>query len=76
MKFQLLIKTKIRTNKEISCLKRDSDVVFIMLINVKMPTIFDILKVMSRINCVLSCVEHEKCFTTPEPELLNSLHAC
>ena len=33
-KFQLLIKTKILTNIEVSC----SDV-FIMLINVKMPTI-------------------------------------
>ena len=31
-----------------------SDVVFIMLINVKMPTIVDILTFMSRINFVLS----------------------
>ena len=31
-----------------------SDVVFIMLINVKMPTIFGILTFMSRINFVLS----------------------
>ena len=29
-----------------------------MLINVKMPTIVGILKFMSRINFVLSCVEH------------------
>ena len=35
-KAQLLIKTKIRKNEEVSYL---SDVVFIMLINVKMPTI-------------------------------------
>ena len=31
-----------------------ADVVFIMLINVKMPTIVDILTFMSRINFVLS----------------------
>ena len=37
-----------------------SDVVFIMLINVKMPTIVGILTFMSRINFVLSRVEHEK----------------
>ena len=37
-KFQLLIKTKILTNEEISYLSL-SDVAFIMLINVKMPTI-------------------------------------
>ena len=34
-KFQLLIKANIPTNEDVSC----SDVVFIMLINVKMPTI-------------------------------------
>ena len=39
-----------------------SDVVFIMLINVKMPTSVGILIFMSRINFVLSCVEHEKGF--------------
>ena len=32
-----------------------SDVVFIMLINVKMPTIVGISSFMSRINLVLSC---------------------
>ena len=37
-KFQLLIKTKIATNKEVSCFSL-SDVVFIMLMNTKMPTI-------------------------------------
>ena len=41
-----------------------SDVVFIMLINVKMPTIVSILTFMSRINIVLSCVEYEKSFIT------------
>ena len=52
MKFQLLIKTKIPTNKEVSRFK--SLVVFIMLTNVKMPTIVGILTFMSRINFVLS----------------------
>ena len=41
-----------------------SDVVFIMLINVKMPTIVGILIFMSRINYVLSRDEHEKSFIT------------
>ena len=42
--------------------------VFILLINVKMPTItiVGILKFISRINFVLSRVEQEKSFTTPE----------
>ena len=39
-----------------------SDAVFIMLINVKMPTIVGILTFMSRINFVLSWVELEKSF--------------
>ena len=41
-----------------------------MLINVKMPTIVGILAFMSRINCVLSRVEHEKSFITSGPGLL------
>ena len=45
-----------------------SDVVFIMLINVKMPTIVGILTFMSRINFVLSRVEHGKSFITSTPE--------
>ena len=54
-KFQLLIKTKIQTNEEVSCLNLSlSDVVFIMVINVKMPTIVGILTFMSRINFMLS----------------------
>ena len=44
-----------------------SAVVFIMLINVKMPTIFGILTFMSRIDFVLSRVEHEKSFITSRP---------
>ena len=49
-KFQLLIKTKIMTNEEVSCF----NAVFIMLINIKMPTNVGILTFMSRINFVLS----------------------
>ena len=47
-----------------------SDAVFILLINVKMPTIVGILTFMSRINFVLSWVEHEKCFITSGPDTL------
>ena len=39
-----------------------------MLINVKMPTIIDILAFMRWINFVLSCVEHENCFITSGPD--------
>ena len=44
-----------------------SDVVLIMLINVKMPTIVGILTLTSRINFVLSRVEHGKSFITLGP---------
>ena len=44
-----------------------SDVVFIMLINVKMPTFVGILTFMSRINFVLCWVEHGKSFITFGP---------
>ena len=46
-------KTKIPTNEEVPVLSL-SDVLFIMLINVKMPTIVGILTFMSRIHFVLS----------------------
>ena len=46
-----------------------SDAVFIMLIYVKMPTIVGILTFMSRINFVLSRVEHEKSSITLGPVL-------
>ena len=52
-KFQLLLKTKIRQMKKFLALSI-SDVVYIMLINVKMPTIVGILTFMSRIDFVLS----------------------
>ena len=45
-----------------------SDVVFIMLINVKMPTIVDILTFIRRINFVLGLVEHGKSFITLGPD--------
>ena len=57
-KFQLLIKTKIQTTEEVSFSL--SDVVFIMLINVKMPTIVGTLTFISRINFMLNWVEHGK----------------
>ena len=49
-KFQLLIKTKILTTEEVIFALSLSDVVFIMLIDVKMPTFVGILTFMSRIN--------------------------
>ena len=47
-----------------------SAVVFIMLINIKMPTIVGILIFMSMINFVLSWVEYEKSFITSGTGLL------
>ena len=44
-----------------------SVVVFIMLINAKMPTIIGIQTLMSMIDFVLSWVEHEKSFITTGP---------
>ena len=52
-KFQLLIKLQHRQIKKFLALSL-SDVVFIMVINVKMPTIVGILTFMSRINFMLS----------------------
>ena len=60
--------TEIPTNRMLLAFSL-SDVAFIMLINVKMPTIVGILTFMSMINFVLSRVEHRKCFITSEPEL-------
>ena len=61
----LLIKTKIPTNEKFLALSL-SDVVLIMLINVKMTTIVGILTFMNRINFVLSSVEHGKKFKNLE----------
>ena len=59
MKFQLLKKNKSAENKELLTYKL-SDVVIILLINVKMPTIVGILTFMSMINFMHCRVEHEK----------------
>ena len=58
-KIQLRTKTKIQQNKIFLTFKL-SDVVLIMLVIAKMPTIVDILTVMSRLKFVLSGVEYEK----------------
>ena len=60
MKFQLLIKAKILNlkDKDFSCFKL-SDVVVIILMNVKMPTVL-----VSTIIFILSRVEHENGFKT------------
>ena len=51
MKFQLFIKTKILTNKDFDCPAfKHADVLFILLINVKMSTIVGILTFRSKIN--------------------------
>ena len=52
-KFQLLIKTIYRKMQKFLALNL-SDGVFIMLINVKMPTVVGILTFINRINFVLS----------------------
>ena len=48
-----------------------SDVVIIMLRNVKMPTIVGILTFMNRINFMLSSVEYGKSFINSGPEVLD-----
>ena len=53
-KFQLLIKTETLKKRVVSHAFKLSYDIFIMLINVKMPTIVGILTFMSRINFVLS----------------------
>ena len=69
MKFELLTKTKML--KTFFAFKL-SDVVFIMLINDKLPTIVGILTFMGMINFMLSWVEHEKIFITSGPEYLTT----
>ena len=56
---QLLIKTKVETNEEVSCFKSLRCYIYHAL-NVKMPTVVVILTFMSRINYMLSRVEHGK----------------
>ena len=50
-----------------------SDVVFIILINVKMPTIVGILTFISRVNFVLSRVEYGKSFITSVQSWINTV---
>ena len=59
IKFQHLIKTKMLKNKDFL-----SNVVLILLINVKMPTIVDILTFMSGINSCLVELSMKKSFIT------------
>ena len=54
------MKTKMLKFKEFFIVLKLSGVVFILLINVKMPTIVGILTFMSRMNFMFNCVEHEK----------------
>ena len=64
MRFHILIKTK-TLNNDISCFKTKLlGVVFILLINVKMPIVVGILTFMSRINIIFRWVEHENSFIT------------
>ena len=56
-KFQLLIKTKMLKNKDFCLAFKLSVVVFIVLINVKMPTIVGILTFISTIKFILSCMK-------------------
>ena len=58
IKFQLLIKSKMLKNDTFLAFKL-SDVVFIMFINVKMPTVVGILTSMSMIIFILSWVNQE-----------------
>ena len=53
MKFQLLVKSKMLNNTGSSCFQT-LRFVFIMLINVNMPTVVGILTFMSMINFILS----------------------
>ena len=55
-KFQLFIKTKIPTNKTVSCFKSFRSCIYHAnkCKNVKMPTVVGVLSFMSRINFVLS----------------------
>ena len=60
MKFQLLTTTKMLINKDIFPLYTPKLCIY-PVINVKMPTITDVLTLMNNINFILSIVEHEIC---------------
>ena len=59
---------KNQTNEEVSCLKSIRYCIY-HANNIKMPTIVGILTLMSRINFMLSLVEHGKIFITSGPDL-------
>ena len=60
---------------EFACLNHQSQS-YILLINVKMPTIVGILTFMSRINIVLSRVEQEKSCITSGPSVAAQAGLC
>ena len=63
MNFQLLIKTKLMMLKiKLFLALKLLDLIFIMLINVKMPTSVGILTFMSWIDSMLRLVENEKIY--------------
>ena len=66
-------KLKYRQMKEFLALSL-SDVVFFMLINIKMPKNVGIVTFMSRLNFMLTWVEHRKSFITSGPGLQISVH--
>ena len=72
MKFKLLINTDVAKINGNFKFKSQKPVIY-PADNVKMPTIVGILIFMSRINLMLSWVEHEKSFITSGPVLLVSL---
>ena len=71
MKFQLLTKTKMLRKINTFLAFKLSDVLFIMLIHVKMPTIVGILTFMSMMNFMLSWVETS--FLNSDPGLGSSV---
>ena len=72
-KFQLLIKTNILTNKEVSCFKSLKCCIY-HANKCQNANIVGILTLISRINFVISCVKHEKSFIASGPGLLLSFY--
>ena len=74
MKFQLLVNVKMLKNRDFLAFKL-SNVVFIMQINVKMPTIVGILTFISMIIFMLTYIEHDKSFITAGPDQIAISHS-
>ena len=74
MKFITLIKLKCRKINTFFAFKL-TDIIFIMLVNVKVPTIVGILTLMSMINFMLHLGEHEKSCIISGPDCLCDVHA-